>query len=894
MSSQMTISYPIFLLCIVSSLSYTIISECNYCYMHQNSIQSNRKFEQKTNRFWEFKEQSNTWVEVKLPYDLVSCINDNCKVVNSIQESSNKTPDQENKEKSFYSLLRVRKRISMTRMSETSIWVTGESGSIYERYWNGLQWVIAPHDLPVSAGYAVSVFIVNHTILALSESGLLYQMQLTEDSLPFWVEFVPVFDRENGKETEQSSNIQLSSGVISNDRERMYFCTKNGSLVELHSVDPPMWINHGRPPGANVVAITDAGTIRPAVLFTLSAAGVLYEYDQASKPPWKKHIHIEGSEKDNSLAPIKGCTLHGLIGAHSSSLFLLTKEGELVERRLNQRKWRWVVHGNPKDHLLTSIACVSQDELNENPNSLFLTTATGFVFEYQIPKYEDQETEKNWLNHKHPPHAKIARGIPGLQIHVGRMIFPLDDGRLAELHLSGFGGENLGPYISTKRKSLLKYVWSILEAPETEGWNAEYCTDERGPSNCILGSKDETIEVANTRSTSKWRKDRKTQENYLSFDASYPGLSNSGEEYWIPEKWINTHFRLRLMQEGKSFFLVTSNGVTFEYLNTENVWFWLRHEHSTAMEGALGNYNGSLFLVDENGSLLIRERSGSDLAWINCTSMRRGRHVIGGPPWDSVTMRKFKWKDCKNPPSTKIACIVDQEGFRDNIVFVIGRNGRLYQYNKVNELWHEHYQSQHLVLSRSPGTAMRSSGVIKGSIFMISEDGGLVEYQMSSSDGWNWIEHGTPYTNVTLVGAPGPCFNEAELFLIGSDGNVYLRFLDQGEWQWRDYGFPYMGFHEREKQAESKCGKEETCTDKGSHSSFDKFEEKFPDINKNCNPKVVSTRPIPFSEDLVIFELGDGRLGEMRRMEDKYWIWSRTIGTPTSLCMANFWTSLAS
>ncbi|KAL0437197.1 UNVERIFIED_CONTAM: hypothetical protein Sradi_0427600 [Sesamum radiatum] len=914
----MSIISAIFLLCVVLSLSYNIVSDCDSCYVHQYVRKHDQKFEQKNKRFWEFNEQANTWVEVGLPYDLVSCTSGDCRVVSSIQgprkklgdqlkegvikESSDKKDDDSGgQERSSYEFLPVRKRISLTRMSETSIWVTGESGSIYERFWNGLQWVIAPHDLPVFAGYAVSVFIVNQTILALSEAGMLYQMQLTEDSQPIWVEFMLEFDKATSKETVQSSEIRISAGVISNDRERMYFCIKNGLLLELLGVDPPRWANHGRPPGANVAAVTDAATVRPGLLFTVSDAGDLYEYDQTSKPPWKKHINRDRSRKDTSLAASRVCTLHELVGAHSFSLFLLTKGGELIERRLHQRKWKWFVHGNPKGHPLTSITCSSQEEPHENSNSLFLTSAAGFVFEYHIQKHPDQDAEENWLNHNHPPHAKAARGIAGLQLHHGRMIFPMDDGRLAELHLSGLGGESLGPNtpVSTRRKSLLKYVWSLLDAPETEGWNAEYCTEERGPSNCISGTKDETGEV----SVSRWRKDSKTQQNYLSPGAQDGSLSSPGDDHDITDQWSARVFRLRLMQREKSFFLITDNGLILEYLNTENAWFWLRHEHSTGIKGALGNYNGSLFVVDEHGSLLIRERSSSDLAWINCTAMRKGRQVIGGPPFDgtprtkpddaiffvsrsgrllqfTVGSRKFKWKDCRSPAGMKIASIVDQEGFRENIVFVVGRNGRLYQYNKVTELWHEHYQSQHLVLSRSPGTAVRSSILsLKGSLFMISEDGGLVEYRWSSTDGWDWIEHGPPHTNVTLVGAPGPCFGGNELFLIGSDGNVYLRYLDQGEWKWRDCGFPYEDYRAGGdgRQDGAKAGSNEICVD----------------LDKNCDHKVSSTRPIPFSEDSIIFELEDGRLAEMKRMEDGSWIWLRTIGTPTSLCMADFWTSWA-
>lgn len=896
--SAIIISPAILLFTILSSCA---ASDCDSCYTHQYIIrQSEQKFEQKSKRFWEFDEQSNSWVELKLPYDLVSCVDGNCTVVSSIQEEDVGGGGAAEERSSSHAAalaasLGVRKRISLTLMSETSVWVTGESGSIYERFWNGLQWVIAPHDLPLSAGYAVSVFMVNQTILALSQQGLLYQMQLTEDSQPIWVEFVPEFG------SKEAVEVGVSSGVVSRDRERIYFCTTTGLLFQLHGADPaPRWENHGRPPGANVSAVSDGAAIRPGLLLIVSAAGDLYEYDQTSKPPWKKHV---GSRKDASLAPFAACTLHGLVGPHSVSLFLLTKSGELIERRLHQRKWKWVVHGNPKGHLLTSITC------NHNSNSLLVTAAAGFVFEYQAVNNQEQEGEEKWVSHEHPPNAKVARGIAGVQLQAGRTVFPLDDGRLAELHLSGFGGESLGPNtpITSRRKSVLKYVWSLLDAPESEGWNAEYCSEERGPYNCIVGTKDETIESSSI--STRWRKDSRAQHSYLTPDGS------SSKDYSLPDKMNTNFFRLRLMQEGKSFFLITDNYMTFEYLNTENAWFWLRHEHATGIHGALGNYNGSLFVVDEQGSLLIRERSSSDLAWINCTAMRKGRQVIGGPPWDgipgqpvrakpedaiffvsragkllqfTVALRKFKWKDCKNPAGIKIASIVDQEGFRENVVFVVGKNGRLYQYNKVTQVWHEHHQSQHLVLSRSPGSAMRAwAGSLRGSLFMLSEDGRLVEYQWSPTDGWNWIEHGTPHTSVALVGAPGPCFGGTQLFLVGSNGNVYLRFLDQDEWKWRHCGFPFVA-----NKDEDKTGNGE-CVDRDFADTFHDVEDKFHAVDKHCDPKVSSTRPIPFSEDTVVFELQDGRLGEMRRMDDTNWIWSRTIGTPTSLCMANFWTSWA-
>ncbi|KAJ9699233.1 hypothetical protein PVL29_008035 [Vitis rotundifolia] len=938
----------VFLLKSCWSVAFGSSSWCPHGFVQQR----NREFLQKTDRFWEFEEQSNSWVEVKLPFDLVSCVDGNCTKVGSIHGTKKKEEDEEERlgrefggeeergslkkkdghgegpEENPDVVLPRRKRLSLTKMSETSIWVTGESGAIYERFWNGLQWVIAPHDLPISAGHAVSVFIINQTILALSEPGNLYQMQLSESSHPIWVDFTPTGNDSTSKKTEQGSAIHIKSGVVSHDGVRVYFCTKNGSLLELSEIEPPRWVHHGRPPGADVAAIADAANIRPEVVFTISSTGDLYEYDRSSKPSWKKHIWKEKSAQDASLMPSMASTFQGQIGLNSLSLYLLTKGGNLVERRLHQRKWKWIVHGSPKDHQLTSVTPVFQDQFNEKVLSLFFTSSVGYVFEYQILKHpgstQENQIEQTWVRHMHPLDAKVARGIAGLQFQVGRIMFVLDDGRLAELHLSGLGGESLGlAQVNLRRKASVKYVWSILDAPETEGWNAEYCTEERGPSNCITGVRDETNDVGASRSITRRRKGSQEQQNYLSLRASGSSHAKSWEEYSYPDNWINTNFRLRVMHGGKSFFLITDSGLIFEYVYAENVWLWLRHEHPTAMKGALGNYNGSLFLVDAHGSLLIRERSSNDLTWTNCTSMRKGRQVIAGPPWDgipgramkattedalffvskngkllqfTVALRKFKWKDCRNPPNTKIASIVDKEVFRENIVFVIGRDGRLYQYNKVTELWHEHYQSQHLVLSCLPGTAMRSSSVsLTGSLFMVSEDGGLVEYHWSAVDGWNWIEHGTPFKSVTLVGSPGPCFEGNQLFLIGSDGKVYLRHLDQTTWKWKNCGFPYMENMAAEKQEKvgRNNGDEEICVDEDFAASLEE-DENLDNHNRNCNPKVASIRPIPFSEDSVIFELRDGRLAEMLRIEETQWVWSRIIGTPTSLCIENYWTAVAS
>ncbi|RRT77201.1 hypothetical protein B296_00010094 [Ensete ventricosum] len=238
-----------------------------------------------------------------------------------------------------------------------------------------------------------------------------------------------------------------------------------------------------------------------------------------------------------------------------------------------------------------------------------------------------------------------------------------------------------------------------------------------------------------------------------------------------------------------------------------------------------------------------------------------------------VALRKFQWKDCHNPPDTKIAFIVDQEAYRKNIIFVVGQNGRLYQYNRITELWHKHYQSPHLVLSRSPGTAIRPSVLsLAGSIFMISDNGGLVEYQWDSLDGWEWVEHGTPYRDVLLVGAPGPCFDDTQLFVIGSDGQVYRRHWDRRTWKWTCHGFPHSEPSSIEEDQRLK-GNKNCATDDDDNVANHKNEAHYPDgYSRNCNEK----------------------LAELRRSEGGAgWEWARIIGTPTSLCSTSYWTAVA-
>lgn len=130
---------------------------------------------------------------------------------------------------------------------------------------------------------------------------------------------------------------------------------------------------------------------------------------------------------------------------------------------------------------------------------------------------------------------------------------------------------------------------------------------------------------------------------------------------------------------------------------------------------------------------------------------------------------------------------------------------------------------------------MRPSALsLQSSLFMVSEAGGLVEYHWNSLDGWMWIEHGTPNEGVTIVGAPGPSFEDHQLFLVGSDGKVHLRYFDLGDWKWRNFGFPNLESRSVEQEREEKLKHQrENCLNDNAEKA------KARKMNKSCDPKVI-------------------------------------------------------
>lgn len=268
-------------------------------------------------------------------------------------------------------------------------------------------------------------------------------------------------------------------------------------------------------------------------------------------------------------------------------------------------------------------------------------------------------------------------------------------------------------------------------------------------------------------------------------------------------------FRMHTMHGTASMFLVSEAGSVLEYYWNGLQWVWLHHAHSRPMDGVLTVYNGSVFAVDDQGGLLVRERHGSGLRWRDCSAPvpidsgagGSSRHGFGGLPRVvhpsdqeffiskhgtlvalTVAFSRYKWKSYGHPPNVELSAIADASTLRKRAVFVIGDDGLLYMCNTVAGLsghWSgDLSQPPHIRLSPLPGTVLRrSQDSTAGSLFMRTEDGGIAEVAWRSPT-WQWIEHGSPRKRLAVACAPGPVLNEKSLFLTVRDGTAWELALD--------------------------------------------------------------------------------------------------------------------
>jgi hypothetical protein len=150
--------------------------------------------------------------------------------------------------------------------------VVGPSGSVYERFWNGVQWVLIPHDLPGGVGKASALASVNGTILATTANGPVYHMYMSSQQQLVW-RFCGSNDPGNPievlKEVFHQANtskgyLVKGPGMPTGEGATVFFPTNDERLAELLGLWPQAsWGYRSAPRDADVRAIADAGLMRP-------------------------------------------------------------------------------------------------------------------------------------------------------------------------------------------------------------------------------------------------------------------------------------------------------------------------------------------------------------------------------------------------------------------------------------------------------------------------------------------------------------------------------------------------------------------------------------------------------------------------------------------------------
>eukprot|EP00854_Cymbomonas_tetramitiformis_P004596 gene4596-5629_t len=246
----------------------------------------------------------------------------------------------------------------------------------------------------------------------------------------------------------------------------------------------------------------------------------------------------------------------------------------------------------------------------------------------------------------------------------------------------------------------------------------------------------------------------------------------------------------------------------------------------------------------------------------------------------SVAAWSLEWRCLGRPEAAPLMAIADSQVLRPRVVFCIGKDGRLYQYNTATQTWTIHESNPSIVLSPLPGTTVRpSAGSTAGSLFLRTESGELVERQWQPHGGgaegsWQWVEHGlAPTASGILAAAPGPSINDRSVFVVTVDGSACeLYRTDEGMWEWIDHGHPIPG-DPAGSAAVSEGSENLLSRQKGKASKFQ-------------IPLVAPIRGIMLSTQELFFMLQDGRLG----LRQWHWLngtgigrWEwRVIDTPES------------
>ncbi len=442
----------------------------------------------------------------------------------------------------------------MGELLATSVFSLSPSGTVFERFFNGVKWVYVRHELPGPRRLISVTTVASHgTIFVSDERGQLFQRISPGLDRPLaWKRVLLGHSVEAGGVTGSESRHGVRVFFVDNDHDIVAYSVHrrnwtsyagNGDeLIDCESNAGELWTVPG-PAAAATAAAGDTGD-------TTAADGGHSDADDMAEGNDDDDDDDDDDHSREGDVPLVTAYPRIIIDAFSlltGSIFAIDVHGQLIEHARSEHLW--INHGHPAEGIPLSFsrAVVLRDSHPNRVGSIFLRRTDGTLVE----RWWDASVGGwRWMDHGHPAHTFVA-SAPGA-LHESRELYVVcGDGHLwsrayiedgwtwvdrgmpsSPLSLIApikVGGNEVmtvtldGKLASIKadaRQPLQSLGWSQFESPESFSRGSPpmtlYCSDSpTSPWNCIQGHKGSANDAAaaaassNDKKSAKSRRDRK-------------------------------------------------------------------------------------------------------------------------------------------------------------------------------------------------------------------------------------------------------------------------------------------------------------------------------------------------------------------------------------------------
>jgi len=246
----------------------------------------------------------------------------------------------------------------------------------------------------------------------------------------------------------------VEPALPSHRTDSIYFLTKGGGVLARRRSYGGYgeWTRFDVPEDFRPRVLTDVHTVHEHSVFAITSDGRLVEFDEKGRDQestWHDHGHptLKSKSRRGQLAAVEGLAYLSS-NKQDSSLFLLTKQGDLVEWQTKFHKSfkklfgfpRWLNHESPANsrRLFSPVSGMVAGKAFR----IFVTSLDGRVHEWRMPSFDLERRshgwpavfKKQWVDHGIPGDTPVQ---PNTALSVTKFgIFAhRQDGQLARLYI---------------------------------------------------------------------------------------------------------------------------------------------------------------------------------------------------------------------------------------------------------------------------------------------------------------------------------------------------------------------------------------------------------------------------------------------------------------------------